>query len=493
IDRILVTTSLAVNKSTAAFAGFSVQVTGYTLTTVGGEGGTVFNWSDAADGRQFYIMLEEKTYLDSNVTPSWKVTVNTTLNDAGVGTYYVPVDGTVFTPTDAAPPVLAYTLSVVGSNQMYVKFSEPITNGGSALAFGDFTFSDLTLTATALSQPSSSEAILTLSRVVTADDQVTPTMLQLPSTLQDIATTPNAITLASGGHRISDVGLGLPGASLLEPVWARDESIRTAAAGVGYITAFDGTKWLRTGNNLTLEGNISTLTALNYGGGTQAYPLAGTTKLYWDMDVASTLATSSGLWLPGFADDTTAFGGFSGLIPTAATGNAAARSVADSTQPSDRLRDYVISKNDSKNVDGAALGFLFSIPQSTSFLYTASVPDPSSDSSWYQHMKPWEFDLHSIRPQRGGVQILNNVINPDRGDAATLQYTLASSGQVTVTVFDLAGSIVNVLVRTTQGAGDYEVTWDGKNRGKKNVTRGIYFVRIVAPGIDEIRKVLVVR
>jgi hypothetical protein len=60
-------------------------------------------------------------------------------------------------------------------------------------------------------------------------------------------------------------------------------------------------------------------------------------------------------------------------------------------------------------------------------------------------------------------------------------------------VFDLAGDVGNVLVRTQQSAGEYEAIWNGTNRAGTHVTRGIYFMRIVAPGIDEIRKVLVVR
>ena len=113
---------------------------------------------------------------------------------------------------------------------------------------------------------------------------------------------------------------------------------------------------------------------------------------------------------------------------------------------------------------------------------------------WYNHITPWTFDLHDIRTQRGGATILNNVIRPDRGELTTLQYTQPSSGPVTIMVFDLSGSIVNVLTRVqSQAAGDYAVSWDGKNRGGRVVARGIYFIRIVAPGMDEIRKVLVVR
>ena len=125
-------------------------------------------------------------------------------------------------------------------------------------------------------------------------------------------------------------------------------------------------------------------------------------------------------------------------------------------------------------------------------LLTARVMDPTAPD-WYRHITPWAFTLHDVHPQRGGVQILNNVINPDKGEKATLQFNQGKSGQVTIIVFDLSGSIVNVLMRTSQGPGSYAVTWDGRNRGGRAVARGLYFIKIVSPDADEIRKVLVVR
>jgi hypothetical protein len=296
---------------------------------------------------------------------------------------------------------------------------------------------------------------------------------------------PNPILQNAAGHRISDIGLGPVGTGLYQPVWAKDQTIRPATPGVGYINQFDGSKWLRTDQTLTLEGNITPLTT---------FPANGSTSLWYDISVLSTLKSASGLWLPPFTDDTTVAGGFSGLVPTAVTGDPQALALSEVTSLSSypRLRDFQIPSGNSKAVDGSTLNFLFSIPQGTSSLFTARVVDPTAPD-WFRHVVPWAFDLRTIRLQRGGVQILNNVINPGRGDLATLQYFLGTAGSVTVTVFDLSGSIVNVLVRGTQTAGEYEITWDGRNRGRAAVTRGIYFVRIVAPGLDEIRKVLVVR
>jgi len=50
-----------------------------------------------------------------------------------------------------------------------------------------------------------------------------------------------------------------------------------------------------------------------------------------------------------------------------------------------------------------------------------------------------------------------------------------------------------VLYRGQRTAGEYSTSWDGRNRGNRVVARGVYFIKIVGPGINEIRKVLVVK
>jgi flagellar hook assembly protein FlgD len=61
-------------------------------------------------------------------------------------------------------------------------------------------------------------------------------------------------------------------------------------------------------------------------------------------------------------------------------------------------------------------------------------------------------------------------------------------------VFTLDGDVVARLANSSsQAAGDHAVYWDGRNLSGNAVARGLYFIRIVAPGMDEIRKVIVVR
>ena len=101
--------------------------------------------------------------------------------------------------------------------------------------------------------------------------------------------------------------------------------------------------------------------------------------------------------------------------------------------------------------------------------------------------------MHNVSLQKGGATILNNVIDPTKGELARLSYQLPQDGAVTITVFTLDGDVVARLANERKAAGDYVVNWNGRNLGGSPVARGMYFVRIVAPNIDEIRKVMVVR
>jgi hypothetical protein len=153
------------------------------------------------------------------------------------------------------------------------------------------------------------------------------------------------------------------------------------------------------------------------------------------------------------------------------------------------LRDYFIPASNPAIRDGATVEFLFVLDDGSGHLLPLAYQDPNDPSA----VRPFSYDLHSVIQQRGEVTITNNVINPAAGQVANLHYILGSPGSVTVSVFSLSGDIVNVLVRGTQAAGEYTTAWNGKDRGGRIVARGVYFVRVVGPGFDETRKVLVVR
>ena len=57
----------------------------------------------------------------------------------------------------------------------------------------------------------------------------------------------------------------------------------------------------------------------------------------------------------------------------------------------------------------------------------------------------------------------------------------------------LDGNVVKVLQRGLKGGGTYSYYWDGTNGAGNPVTRGLYFIRVVGPDMDEMRKVMVVK
>jgi hypothetical protein len=66
-----------------------------------------------------------------------------------------------------------------------------------------------------------------------------------------------------------------------------------------------------------------------------------------------------------------------------------------------------------------------------------------------------------------------NPFNP----VTTIHYSLAEGGRVSITVFDVDGRQVRVLVDAEREAGPHSITWDGRNDRGQSLASGVYFVR----------------
>lgn len=259
----------------------------------------------------------------------------------------------------------------------------------------------------------------------------------------------------SARTRIIDVGLGV-----IEPVWASDGVPRSpTVGGSGTLQDFSGDGRLRD-SDIMLQIDI------------QAASLAAAgVTLHLDAAVPAALAPA-GIWLPA---------PIIGLVPTA---NGEARTIGQLSS-SGSLRNFLIPESDTEMAVGNTIELVLEVGG----LYTARTADPDDPRT----VRPWELDIAAVVEQRGGVTILNNLINPDRGEQVTLQYRTARSGLVSVSVTDLEGGVIDILFRGMQSAEEHVVTWDGRNRGGRAVARGVYFMHARAPGTNETRKVLVVR
>ena len=105
----------------------------------------------------------------------------------------------------------------------------------------------------------------------------------------------------------------------------------------------------------------------------------------------------------------------------------------------------------------------------------------------------WSFRLKNLLSQRGGVTILNNVIDSAAGEKVVIKVELPEDTNLTVLVMTLDGNIVDYLQRGQASKGEHYYSWNGSNRNGKPVARGMYFIRVMSKSIDETRKVMVVK
>lgn len=90
---------------------------------------------------------------------------------------------------------------------------------------------------------------------------------------------------------------------------------------------------------------------------------------------------------------------------------------------------------------------------------------------------PGEFSLEQNFP---------NPFNP----STSITYQLPKMTHIKLQVFNVLGQEIRTLVNTIQGAGRYEVTWNGRNTQGISVPAGIYIYRLQSAEFSEIKKMV---
>mgnify|MGYP003289102898 CR=1 FL=1 len=122
-------------------------------------------------------------------------------------------------------------------------------------------------------------------------------------------------------------------------------------------------------------------------------------------------------------------------------------------------------------------------------LYAVRLQNPAELTS----IDLWSFIIAEPYRQRGGVSIYSNVVNATNKEYCTLEVNMPRDGSLRVMVMTADGNIVTYLENGRQTEGLHYYYWNGTNNSGKAVARGIYFIRVVGPEIEETRKVMVVK
>lgn len=88
-----------------------------------------------------------------------------------------------------------------------------------------------------------------------------------------------------------------------------------------------------------------------------------------------------------------------------------------------------------------------------------------------------------------GIRNYPNPFNP----STTISYSVPDNGDVTITIYNAKGQLVNSLVNEYKNKGNYQVIWNGKDINGNSVASGLYITRLVSGGETVKNKMLLMK
>ena len=114
----------------------------------------------------------------------------------------------------------------------------------------------------------------------------------------------------------------------------------------------------------------------------------------------------------------------------------------------------------------------------------------------------WAIDNLEIQQRISGIE--DNGTTPERfalkqnypnpfNPTTTIRYELPNKVRATLTVVNINGQVVRMLVNEEQSAGSYSVSWNGLNERGLPAATGIYFYKLQAGAFSETRKMILMK
>jgi len=82
------------------------------------------------------------------------------------------------------------------------------------------------------------------------------------------------------------------------------------------------------------------------------------------------------------------------------------------------------------------------------------------------------------------TRIYPNPFNP----STTIEYNLKESGIINISIYDITGRIIKILVNGEKAKGTHKIIWDGKDESGNIYSSGIYICRIIGKNLIENHK-----
>ena len=98
--------------------------------------------------------------------------------------------------------------------------------------------------------------------------------------------------------------------------------------------------------------------------------------------------------------------------------------------------------------------------------------------------------LPAPSPSAASVKLAAAAPNPS-ASGTTLRYTLATSAEADLSIFDISGRRIRRLASGIVGPGEHAVVWNARNDTGQRVPPGVYLVRLRTPDTAETRRVII--
>jgi hypothetical protein len=95
-------------------------------------------------------------------------------------------------------------------------------------------------------------------------------------------------------------------------------------------------------------------------------------------------------------------------------------------------------------------------------------------------------------PIPGKALISSNYPNPFN-PSTTIAYSIPQDGLVRIGIYNIKGQKVKDLCNSEMLRGHHKVLWDGKDANQRNVSSGIYFVKLQSSGVSSTRKIMLMK
>ena len=95
-------------------------------------------------------------------------------------------------------------------------------------------------------------------------------------------------------------------------------------------------------------------------------------------------------------------------------------------------------------------------------------------------------------PIPGKALISSNYPNPFN-PSTTIAYSIPQDGLVWIGIYNIKGQKVKDLCNSEMLRGHHKVLWDGKDANQRNVSSGIYFVKLQSSGVSSTRKIMLMK